>query len=170
MSKIFRTLSITLFLIFFSFSVCSAEEITDYNNLIEKGKAFDGKQVTIKGEVIKEAMVRGNYAWINVSDGSNAMGVWLKSSEINKLSMYGDYKHKGDTVEVTGTFNRDCSEHGGDMDIHASSIEVISKGEDVPHIIAGDKIKTTVLLSFVTISLFMVYLRRRFKKVKLLAS
>lgn len=168
MSKIFSTLRITLFLLFISFSVCSAEEITDYNNLIENGRAFDGKQVAIKGEVIKEAMMRGDYAWINVSDGSNAIGVWVKASEINKLSIYGDYNHKGDTVEVTGTFHRDCNEHGGDMDIHANSMKVISKGEAVSHIIAVDRIKTAVLLSFVTISLFIAYLRRRFKKAKVL--
>ncbi|MDI6873215.1 MAG: hypothetical protein QME84_02860 [Actinomycetota bacterium] len=37
----------------------------------------------------------------------------------------------GDTVEVRGVFHADCAEHGGDFDIHASSLTVLQPGREV---------------------------------------
>ena len=116
MYKTVKTLLITLLLSFsLSTQVCAADAI-EINTLIEKSQAFDGQTITVEGEAIGEAMLRGEYAWINISDNTNAIGVWLKSSDAQKITSFGGYRHKGDTVKISGTFSRNCIEHGGDVD------------------------------------------------------
>lgn len=106
----------------------SSQDTVTLNDLVEKGKELDGKTLTVQGEAIGEALERGAYAWVNINDGTNAMGIWMKIEDAKKLAFYGDYKHKGDTLRVTGIFNRACKEHGGDMDIHADTVAVVANG------------------------------------------
>ncbi len=98
------------------------------DDLINNSKDFDKKEVVYSGEVIGDIMKRDEYAWINVSDGANAIGVWVRSEEVGKIKFTGKYNYTGDIIKVEGIFNRACSEHGGDLDIHANKIEVIKQG------------------------------------------
>ena len=45
-------------------------------------------------------MVRGEYAWINVNDEKNAIGIWIKKELIKDILYTGSYKAKGDLVET----------------------------------------------------------------------
>lgn len=112
--------------------------------LVEEPKAWDGKAVTFEGEAIGEAMRRGENAWLHLNDDAymyknveegakldgynSGMPVWLPLELAERVGVFGDYKHEGDVVRVTGTFNAACSEHGGDMDIHAGGLEVLIPG------------------------------------------
>ncbi|MBN1526485.1 MAG: DNA-binding protein [Candidatus Omnitrophica bacterium] len=96
--------------------------------LIEKAKEFDGKQVIYRGELVTAILDRGEYSWANVNDGNNAIGVWCLSSALKPVKFIGDYKYKGDVIEVRGVFHRACSLHGGELDIHAESVEVKASG------------------------------------------
>jgi len=112
--------------------------------LVETPKAFDGKTLTFQGEAIGDVMVRGDDAWIHLNDDAymfknveegaalggfnSGMPVWLPASEAEKIKIVGDYKHQGDIVEVVGTYNAACAQHGGDMDIHATELKVIAAG------------------------------------------
>ena len=96
------------------------------------------------GEAIGEAMRRGTMAWIHLNDDAyglaeagaaaplagfnGGIGVWLDADDASVISVFGDYKHHGDLVEVTGTFNAACPLHGGDMDIHATSLRIVRPG------------------------------------------
>lgn len=132
MFKIFKIV-FTMFLIFFSFSgIAFADEVT-FNDLIENGKTFDKKNVVVRGEAIGESMKRGSYSWININDGTYPFGIWMKNEDGEKVKVFGDYHHKGDVIKVTGRFNRACSQHGGDMDIHADSVTVEESGRIVLH-------------------------------------
>ena len=164
MFKIFRTLIIIFLLVVVPSTICGAQEITNYNDLIENTKALDGKTVTIKGEAIKEPMRRGDYTWLNIGDGSNAMGIWVKSSEAEKITVYGDYKHMGDVVKVTGILYRACSEHGGDMDIHAEELKIVEHGQEIAHPVKELKVRASLILMIITIILAAIYYRRQ--KVK----
>lgn len=157
MLKIFKTLILVLFMIFIFPTVSKAAEYTNYNDLIENGKALDGKQVEIRGEAIKESMRRGDYTWINIGDGSNAMGIWLKNEEADKVKTFGSYKFKGDIVKVSGIFYRACGEHGGDMDIHGESLSIVEKGYKIDRVIDNSKVITAAALSILTLILFGVY-------------
>ena len=160
MYKTVKTLLIMLLLSFsLSAQVCAAAAI-EINTLIEKSQAFDGQTVTVEGEALGEAMLRGEYAWINISDNTNAIGVWLKASDAQKISVFGDYRHKGDTVKITGIFSRNCAEHGGDVDIHNQAMEIIEKGTNVPETITQTKINAASALFLFALLSAYIYWRR----------
>ncbi len=100
--------------------------------LIEKGAEYDGKAVEYSGEAIGEGMTRGDHGWINVSDGANALGVWVSAAALSSIHAYGTYRTGGDVLRIRGTFHRACAEHGGDMDLHADSVEVLERGSPTP--------------------------------------
>jgi hypothetical protein len=113
----------------------------------------NGKTISYKGEVIGEVMARGDYVWLHVNDGVIAIGVWAPKNMVNDILYFGDYRNKGDIVEVTGTFHRSCLEHGGDLDIHAGAIKKVIPGNTVIHPVSRRKILAGIL-SFALVLLF----------------
>lgn len=98
------------------------------NELIEGTKYFDQKVVTIAGEAIGDVMEQGEFGWVNINDGSNAIGVWAPVEMLKQIRMVGRYQVKGDWIKVTGTFYRADPQHGGDIDIRATSLLVERSG------------------------------------------
>jgi hypothetical protein len=113
--------------------------------LIKNSKQYDGMRIVYTGEVIGDVMKRGDYAWINVSDGDNAIGVWTNDPAINSLKYLGRYGVTGDTVRVEGVFHRACGEHGGDLDIHAASVVIVKAGSEAKAIVPVWKVVVTVV-------------------------
>ena len=146
MCKIFKTLFLTAMITFCFAIPVSAAEAIKINTLIDHMKELDKQAVTVEGEAIGEAMVRGEYSWINISDDTNATGIWLTASDSKKITYFGDYKHIGDTVRITGIFSRNCLEHGGDVDVHSSSFEIVAKGRTVQEEITREKIFVAAFL------------------------
>jgi hypothetical protein len=128
----------------------TSTELVDHMNVpgdITKGLFWNGKTVTFHGEAIGEVMVRGDYAWVHLNDDAymeknveegaklagynSGMAVWIPAELTKAIDTYGDYKHEGTIVEIVGTFNAACKEHGGDMDIHATSLKVLRAGHVV---------------------------------------
>nr|WP_314466372.1 hypothetical protein [uncultured Clostridium sp.] len=159
MQKYIKTLMwVLLFTSALTFQV-NAQSITDINDLIEKAKEYNGEEVTIQGEVIGESMKRGNYSWININDGTNAIGIWLDSDIAEEILFYGHYKCKGDTVKITGKFYRACKEHGGEADLHSSSFEIVKNGYEVKEQISPVKIIIAVILSIFTLVLLLILVK-----------
>jgi len=100
--------------------------------LIERARELDGLQVEFVGEAIGESMRRGNHVWLNLLDGGGAIGIWVKRGDMPIVVYFGSAAARGDTLRVRGIFHRSCPEHGGDLDIHASALEVIARGELKP--------------------------------------
>ncbi|MFZ3131217.1 MAG: hypothetical protein WA125_08990 [Desulfosporosinus sp.] len=138
-------------------------EATTINDLIENANTFDGMQVTVRGEAIGEVLQRGAYAWVNINDGTQAIGIWLKTIDAEKISSFGDYKHIGDTIQITGIFSRDCKEHGGDVDIHCASIVILTKGIVVTENLAP--IKAYIGAALFCIAIIVAYIYFRVKKL-----
>lgn len=111
-------------------SYCYAQPVSS-TELINNAKLYDGKVVVYTGEVIGDIMVRGEYAWINVNDGKNAIGIWIDKSLTSEILYTGSYKSRGDRLEITGIFQRACVQHGGDLDIHTQAIKKISTGRRI---------------------------------------
>ena len=130
------------------------------SELISNAKEYDGKIVTYTGEAIGDVMVRGSYAWININDGENAIGVWLTKDLIGCIKYTGNYKTMGDRLEVAGIFHRSCPEHGADLDIHAQGIKILAAGQETPEIIQGHKAGLALLLVGL---LCLVLISRRLK-------
>lgn len=130
--KFFKTVLALLMLLFIlPISANAKSKSVSSTDLIENASALDGKTVSYSGEVVGDILQRGDYDWINVSDGANAIGIYLPASEAKKIGYAGRYRVVGDTVFLTGTFHRACAQHGGDMDIHTDKINVTEKGHTV---------------------------------------
>ena len=133
---------LSLFILFLVISIpafdCYAQPISSAE-LINNAKLYDGKVVNYEGEVIGDIMKRGDYAWINVNDGKNAIGIWINSGLVKDIGYTGSYKSVGDGVEITGVFRRVCPEHGGDLDIHAQSMRKTGAGRYLQEKVNVDK-------------------------------
>jgi lysyl-tRNA synthetase class II len=150
--------------VLFTITCSASESITKINDLIENSVVLNNTQVTVQSEVIGEALERGEYAWININDTTNAIGVWVKKSDIKQIKFYGDYKHKGDIVKVTGVFYRACSEHGGDVDIHSTNIEIVETGSNTKHQISQNKVIVTFCLVLIAVVMLVFYFRLKGSK------
>jgi len=157
-----KTIKLIIFVSTFCFllSAFALAEPVSSSDLINNAKQYDGKEVIYSGEVIGDVMVRGKFAWINVNDTKNAIGIWLPQPLVKEISTTGHYKAKGDIVEVKGKFNRACIEHGGDLDIHASILQIIQKGENVDEVISPRKIKVAIAFLIICLTLTVIYFIR----------
>ena len=140
--------------------------------LVEKPTTYNGTTVTFTGEAIGEVMVRGDYAWIHLNDDAyeeknveegaklggynSGMAIWIPAALTKPVDSYGDYKHEGSIVQITGTFNAACKEHGGDMDIHATALRVVRPGHDVVDAIALWKVLLAIALVALAAGLWWV--------------
>ncbi len=129
--------------------------------LINNAKLYDGKVIVYAGEVIGETMRRADYAWLNVNDGRNAIGIWLPASLVKYIAFGGTYKSIGDSIETTGIFHRACTQHGGDLDIHAQAIRKLSVGRPVQHKLNTAKRNFTILLLGVFCLVWILTLLKR---------
>lgn len=141
-----------------AFAVSSTVSSTE---LIEKSKEYNGRTVDYTGEVIGDLMIRGDHAWVNVNDGSNAMGIWITVQQAADINNLGCYDVKGDEVRISGVFERACKEHGGDMDIHATTIEVLAKGHKLNSPIGNLKAGIASVLFIPAVAFVFVILKRR---------
>ncbi len=153
MKKIFFIL-VTVLLLSSATLVNASQQEVSINDLIENAKEYDGKEVVLEGEVIGDILDRGEDVWVNISDGNNsAIGIYMSKELSAVITTTGNYKTSGDRIRIVGIFQRACKDHGGDLDVHGSSVELVSKGKanDIsypsyyPYIAVGLITLTTVL-------------------------
>lgn len=145
--------------------------------LIERPQRWDGQEVTFRGEAIGEAMARGEVVWLHLNDDgyqsmsieegaplsgfNTGMAIVVPPGLADGIRFFGDYKHRGDIVEVRGIFNAACPEHGGDMDIHAQSLRVVAPGREVPHPVRPWKAALALGLSLLAFAVWRAERRGR---------
>lgn len=161
MHRISETLIVIVITLFSLGRLALADDYIKINEIIENSIKYDNKELKIKGEAIGEKMNRGEYGWVNINDGSNAIGIWLTKEQLKEIEVLGDYKHKGDIIEVTGEFHRSCKEHGGDVDVHATSIVKLTRGKiDVP-VVDRYRIITAIGIITSTLIFTIIFLKTR---------
>lgn len=136
--------------------------------LINNAKQYDGKVVDYRGEVIGDIMIRSQYAWVNINDGQNAIGIWTTKTLIKNITYKGSYSFKGDVVEVIGKFNRSCPEHGGDLDIHAQTMCKLTSGKQIFEGLDFNKIKIAFILLGIAFLLYIIVFKIVLTKVTLM--
>ncbi len=140
--------------------------------LVERPQRYDDVTITFEGEAIGEAMVRGEHAWIHVNDDAyhlrnteegaplggynSGMAIWVTVRDAERIRTFGDYGHEGDIVRVEGVFHAVCGEHGGDMDIHANSLEVVRRGHRVVDTVKPAKVVWAAVLSVIAGALYVI--------------
>ena len=130
------------------------------NELIEKSKELNGQKLNYRGELVTAILDRGEYSWANLNDGSNAIGVWCKSSLLDGVKFAGDYKNRGAIIEVNGTLNRACSIHNGELDLHADTVRIIKKGHSLVRPINLKRINFAITLFVFTILTVIIFRKR----------
>ena len=146
-------------------SLCFAQSISS-TELISNAAQYDGKTVEYEGEAVGEVMRRGAYAWVNINDGANAIGIWLLNSKLSEVNFTGSYKTAGDRLKIKGQFNHACLMHGGDLDIHAEEIIKIKSGELKEHALPQYKQNLVIYLSGVLLCLLLISLILKPKQTK----
>ena len=165
MKRLFNLKNVALNLILFCILhftqlSASAQSISS-DELINNAKSIDGKSVAYIGEVVGDVMIRGEYAWVNLLDEKNAIGVWVGKDLVKDITYTGSYKFKGDVVEVSGVFHHACLQHGGDLDIHAQSLTKIIPGRPVQEIPNFKKGNIVILLSGALVLIWILVLLKR---------
>lgn len=135
--------------------------VVPINDLIKDSHAYDQKPIVIEAEVILEVLERDDYAWINVNDGTNAIGVYLPIEMTKDLDVFGDYNHIGDKVLIEGVFTRNCDEHGGEIDIHATSLTIVEEGYVVERDVSVWKFAFAVISFSLSIIVLFIYRSKR---------
>jgi hypothetical protein len=143
-----------------AFAFGEAHAAVGTRDLIDRPFEYDGKTVSLEGEAIGESMRRGEWAWANLLDGYAAIGVFAPAKALASIESYGSSRGKGDSVRVLGTFRRACPEHGGDMDIHALSIEIVERGKPTPRPV-DPLVLIFTPLSFILAALCFLLWRKR---------
>lgn len=129
--------------------------------LINNSKQYDAKIVIYEGEVIGDVMQRGDFTWVNINDGNNAIGVWIESSLAKDIQYTGSFKARGDWFEAKGVFHTSCTQHGGDLDIHAQSMRRVSAGKQIKERLNPAKRNFSLILLGI---LFLVWILTLLKK------
>jgi len=157
---VYRLLLCLLTVVCGLWTLCYAQPVSS-SELINNAKFYDAKTVVYAGEVIGDVMLRQDYAWVNINDGKNALGVWMESSLAGQISYTGSYKARGDVVEITGVFHRACPQHGGDLDIHAQALRKISPGRYIQERANPDKKNLAAILLGVLLLVWILTLLKR---------
>jgi hypothetical protein len=104
---------------------------SDGRTLTSMRDIADGATVSFAGEVVSEALHGGqDSVWVNVLSSGTAVGVWMPESLAADIERFGDWHHTGDQVRVVGVLNHACDMHGGDLDVHASEVDVVARGTE----------------------------------------
>jgi hypothetical protein len=124
-------------------------------DLLGYGSKYQGKLIKFEGEVVGDLMKRGEYTWVPVSDGLNTIGIWAPSSYAEKIKYTGSYRYRGDMVVISGIFHETCPQHGGELDIHAKSLEIKQRGYRISYPLNRFRIFCAGILGFFSLILFL---------------
>ncbi len=131
------------------------------NDLIDHAKDYDGATIIYSGEVVGDILYRGDHAWLAVSDGNNTIGVFVTAEQAKQISFVGGYGVRGDAIRIEGVFHRACAEHGGDLDIHADSVSVITLGGASPVAFSRPVVILAIALPLPAAALLFIVWKRR---------
>lgn len=117
--------------------VLAAESVPDGvmspAEVVALGADEDGARITVRGEAIGDILKAGKGgAWLNILGDGTVIGLWSEDEDgFEHVGTLGDYHNRGAIVEVRGTYNAACEQHGGDRDVHADVITVIAPSEPI---------------------------------------
>ena len=133
--------------------------------LASVNRALENTTVRFSGEAIGEALAADDgYKWVNVADASDtAVGVYMTEEQASQIRTYGDYHHVGATLLVTGTYHIACGQHQGELDVHASDVQVLDHGSWLIYSIDAGELGLGLLLCALGLIFVLVFvvLRQR---------
>ncbi len=140
-------------MIFFVSVIFAMPTISD---MIDNPSIYNGKFLTVQGRAVGSIMRRGDYAWVNMTDGAQTLGFWMPYSLAKEIKYTASYNFEGDLLTVEGTFVAMSLKHDGDMEFDVSKIIEIVPGGRVVHKIDLNEIIALIVLSFIAFSLWIL--------------
>ncbi|MEY8459614.1 hypothetical protein AALA69_00580 [Eggerthellaceae bacterium 24-137] len=107
---------------------------TSIKSLQEADPYLNDQTVQVTGEVVGDrikAEFDPGFCWIVLqsNDGQyTEVPVFLDQTLTEAIDTYGAYGRKGTTLQVRGTFHLACPDHEGLTDLHADTVNVVSRG------------------------------------------
>jgi hypothetical protein len=125
---------------------------------VRDSQQLDGTEVVLVGEAIGEALRAGSGGrWVNLLGGGAGVGVVMSDDDADSIERFGDHNGTGDTVQVSGVMNRACSEHGGELDVHAAEVEFVSRGTETENVPDRWKLTLGLALALVAVVEYRLY-------------
>ena len=137
-------------------------QLVSIAELASGGPDFDDGKYQFSGEVVGDILDAGaGYMWVTVSDGDNALSIYMKDSDAALVQRLGGYGVEGTTLLISGTFHLSCDVHDGETDIHASSASILRSGFDREEIVDPNRLKVAVGLLVLALLLIFINWRLR---------
>lgn len=112
----------------------------DTATIVQADPDLDGAEIVFSGEAIGDSLrAPDGQRWVNVLEDATAVGVVGDPALFTGIDGFGEWSRTGTRVEVTGVLNIACPQHGGDLDVHGSSLRVLAPSEPVEHPISPEK-------------------------------
>lgn len=143
-----RMKAIVIVIIILYASLASRAQTVTCQQLISEAAIWNGRTVSITGEVVGDILRTGEFKWLNVNDGTNALGVWANIKDVEGMVIVpGNYSVKGTFLELEGVFNRTCSLHSGETDIHLVRAVLVGGHSVVAHPVDKNRLLFVAILS-----------------------
>lgn len=131
--------------------------VTTIPALLATDPSADGSVVTFSGEAVGDPIAGvEDHTWVNVEDGQ-LIGVFMTNEQAALIENWGGYHSKGTELRITGVLHTRCPMHGGEFDVHADSVEVISPGGTFDTPSSGTRMKAAGILVITGPVLWLLY-------------
>ena len=134
--------------------------------LTRVNRSLDGTYVSFNGEAIGDIIQADDeHKWVNIlGEDSSMIGVYMTNEQAAKISILGNYHKHGDTLEIVGLYSVACKEHQGELDVHASEVNVLEEGYPRTHTFFWEyvpiEIGVTILAVIIVIAFFVIRHKR----------
>lgn len=124
-------------------------------DLIDCPDLYDGWTVTYTGEAIEAVFPLGDRTVVTLNDddyalqtgplpeartalgGNSGLAVVLPPGTTDRIRFLGDYRHRGDRLEVVGTYDSAADVLGGEPAIVADDVVTIERGYRIEHAVGA---------------------------------
>ncbi len=132
----FAAVAVTVVSVSLGWAPCAValEDVYSPARVVTDVTQLDGLEIGMEGEVIGDRLhADEDHVWLNILGEGTAVGVYLDKDLADRVETFGDYSHRGDVIHVRAVVNAACDQHGGDLDVHALALEVVSSGHEIEH-------------------------------------
>lgn len=129
--------------------------------LTSVNRALDDSDVRFTGEVVGDVVKASQEGckWANVSGAANTViSTFVTDGQAELIQNTGSYHATGTTLRITGTYHVACPEHQGELDVHATSVEVLDNGGPVIHLLVPNRLSFALSLCGIAAVLLAAFL------------
>jgi hypothetical protein len=146
--------------------------------MCECPELYDGQVVRYRGEAVRAVLPRGDRAWVHQNDdpyaleigplpahrtavgGNSGIPVWIPIEVANQIAYVGDARHRGDILEIVGTYRAAHPVDDGGPAIHTDEARIEQRGHPVSRPVGRRRVIAAIAVAlFAVVSTVAAYLR-----------